>query len=234
MTKVLTPEQIDVMSVDEINRVIKDAMQYDEYAYQKEAGIRITEPYRAEGLHKILYQCPHCKTEFKISSKGSVLTCESCGKQWNLEEDGSLKALSGETEFPYVPDWYNWQRQQVQRQIEEGTYSYEDEVQAYGFPRCWRYIPLGNAKVTHDPVNGFTVEGHYRGKDYRMHRAPEQMNSLHVEYDYNYFRGEDCFDISSEKDSIYCFPTKKNVLTKLAIATELCYLRAHENKTAKV
>ena len=234
MTKVLTPEQIDVMSVDEINRVIKDAMQYDEYAYQKEAGIRITEPYRAEGLHKILYQCPHCKTEFKISSKGSVLTCESCGKQWNLEEDGSLKALSGETEFPYVPDWYNWQRQQVQRQIEEGTYSYEDEVQAYGFPRCWRYIPLGNAKVTHDPVNGFTVEGHYRGKDYRMHRAPEQMNSLHVEYDYNYFRGEDCFDISSEKDSIYCFPTKKNVLTKLAIATELCYLRAHENKNAKV
>lgn len=225
MTKVLTPEQIEVMSADEINRVIKDAMQYDEYAYQKEAGIRITEPYRAEGLHKILYQCPHCETEFKISSKGSVLTCESCGKQWNLEEDGSLKALSGETEFAHVPDWYNWQRQQVQQQIEEGTYSYEDEVEAYGFPRCWRYIPLGKAKVTHDPVNGFTVEGHYRGKDYRMHRTPEQMNSLHVEYDYNYFRGEDCFDISSEKDSLYCFPNKKNVLTKLAIATELCYLK---------
>lgn len=234
MTKVLTPEQIEVMSADEINRVIKGAMQYDEYAYQKEAGIRITEPYRAEGLHKILYQCPHCKTEFKISSKGSVLTCESCGKQWNLEEDGSLKALNGETEFAHVPDWYNWQRQQVQRQIEEGTYSYEDEVEAYGFPRCWRYIPLGKAKVTHDPVNGFTVEGHYRGKDYRMHRTPEQMNSLHVEYDYNYFRGEDCFDISSEKDSIYCFPTKKNVLTKLAIATELCYLKAQVNKKAKV
>ena len=234
MTQVLTPEQIAEMSVDQINQVIKDSMQYDEYAYQKEAGIKITEPYRAEGLHKVLYQCPHCMTEFKISSKGTVLTCDECGKQWNLEEDGSLRALNSETEFAHVPDWYNWQREQVKKQIEEGTYSFEDRVDAYGFPRCWRYIPLGKATVTHDPENGFIVRGHYRGKDYEVCRTPAQMNSLHVEYDYNYFRGEDCFDISTEKDSVYCFPTQKNVLTKLAFATELLYLRSQEKKTVKL
>ena len=163
-----------------------------------------------------------------MSSRGTVLTCDECGKQWNLEEDGSLRALEGETEFSHVPDWYNWEREQVKKQLEAGTYSFEDQVEVYGFPRCWRYIPLGKGKITHDPENGFVLQGHYRGKDYRIQRKPMQNNSLHVEYDYNYFRHEDCFDISTETDSYYCFPTRKNVLTKLAFATELIYLQEKE------
>ena len=228
MKQVLTPEQIATMSVDEINKVIIDEFQYDEYKYQKENGIKITEPFRAEGLHKVLYQCPHCMTESKMDSKGTEIFCTECGKRWNLNEDGTLKALEGETEFSHVPDWYNWEREQVKKQIEEGTYSFEDDVEVYGFPRCWRFIPLGKGKVTHDPENGFVVTGHYRGKDYRVQRTPAQMNSLHVEYDYCYIKPFDCFDISTEKDSLYCYPTKKNVITKLAFATELCYLKTKE------
>ena len=228
MKQVLTAEQIATMSVDEINKVIIDEFQYDEYKYQKENGIKITEPFRAEGLHKVLYQCPHCMTESKMDSKGTEIFCTECGKRWNLNEDGTLKALEGETEFSHVPDWYNWEREQVKKQIEEGTYSFEDEVEVYGFPRCWRFIPLGKGKVTHDPENGFVVTGHYRGKDYRVQRTPAQMNSLHVEYDYCYIKPFDCFDISTEKDSLYCYPTKKNVITKLAFATELCYLKTKE------
>ena len=228
MKQVLTPDQIATMSVDEINALITKEFQYDEYAYQKEAGVKITEPFRAEGLHKVLYQCPHCMTESKMDSKGTEIFCTECGKRWNLEEDGSLKALSGETEFPHVPDWYYWEREQVKKQIEEGTYSFEDEVEVYGFPRCWKFFPLGKGKVTHDPENGFVVSGHYRGQDYRIQRTPAQMNSLHVEYDYCYIKPFDCFDISTEKDSLYCYPTKKNVITKLAFATEICYLKTKE------
>ena len=33
----------------------------------------------------------------------------------------------------------------------------------------------------------------------------------------------DCFDISTEKDSFYCYPTKQNVVTKLSFATEELY-----------
>ncbi len=225
MKQVLTPEQIAAMSVDEINALLLKEFQYDEYKYQKEAGIKITEPFRAEGLHKVLYQCPHCMTESKMDSKGTEIFCKACGKRWNLEEDGSLKALEGETEFSHVPDWYNWERENVKKQIDEGTYLFEDEVDVYGFPRCWKFIPLGKGKVTHDPENGFVVTGHYRGKDYRVQRTPEQMNSLHVEYDFQHIKPFDCFDISTQNDSLYCYPAKQNVLTKLAFATELCHLK---------
>ena len=227
-TQILTAEQAKTMSVDEINATLRQALQYDDYRYQKEQGIRITEPYRAEGLHKVLYQCPHCKEEFTMDSTGAELFCTACGKRWVWQEDGYLKATEGETEFDHIPDWFTWERQQVKEQIENGTYSFEDEVTVYSLPRVLRYIPLGKAKLTHDPENGFQLEGYYRDAKYYIHREPAQTNSLHVEYDLGTLKKKDCLDISTENDSFYCIPTKKNILTKLAFATEEIYLRSQK------
>lgn len=223
MTQILTAEQVKSMSAEEINKVVREALQYDEYRYQKENGILITEPYRAEGLHKVLYQCPHCMTESKMDSKGTEIFCTHCGKRWNLNEDGTLSALEGETEFSHVPDWFNWEREQVHSQIDAGEYRFEDEVEVYSLPRCWRFIQLGKAKLTHDPENGFVLTGHYNGENYRIQRTPVMTNSLHIEYDYCYIKPFDCVDISTENDSFYCYPTKPNVVTKLAFATERLY-----------
>lgn len=221
---ILTPEQIRSMTVDEINAKLRQELEYDEYRYQKDNGILIKEPSRAEGLHKVLYQCPHCLTESKMDSKGSELFCTECGKRWNWNEDGTLRALEGETEFDHIPDWFAWERQQVKEQIERGEYSFCDEVEVFSLPRCWRYIPLGKARLTHDVENGFVLEGEYRSKPYRIQRLPIQTNSLHVEYDFAPLRHKDFVDISNENDSFYCRPTKQNIITKLAFATEILYL----------
>ena len=235
MTKVLTPEQIENMSVAEINETIRKAMQYDDYRYQKENNILITEPRRAEGLHKVLYQCPSCMTESKMDSKGTEIFCTHCGKRWNLNEDGTLSALEGETEFSHVPDWFFWEREQVKQQIERGEYSFADDVDVYSQPRAMNFIHLGPAKLTHDPENGFILEGHYNNADYHIQRLPKQNNSLHVEYDYCYLKPLDCVEISTENDSFTCYPaTAKNVVAKLAFATEIIYEKAMEKKKATV
>ena len=227
--QVLTAQQVAEMKPEEINAVIRQAMEYDEYRYQLENNILITEPYRAEGLHKVLYQCPHCGTEFQMGTSGAEIFCSHCGKRWFLEENGQLTAREGETEFSHIPDWFEWEREQVRKQIEEGTYRYEDEVDIYSFPRCYRFIPLGRARVRHDPMVGFTIDGRYRGRDYHIHRPPKGMNSLHVEYDFHRFRKENCFDISTETDSFYCYPTNPDIITKLAFATEEIY-KIHTGK----
>lgn len=51
-TQLLTAEQVSEMSVEEINQAIKNALQYDDYRYQKENGIKIKEATRAEGFGK--------------------------------------------------------------------------------------------------------------------------------------------------------------------------------------
>ena len=228
--KILTPEQIAEMSVEEINALLRKELSYDEYRYQKDHGILVREPYRAEGLHKVLYQCPHCMAESKMDSKGAELFCTACGKRWLWQEDGYLKAVEGETEFDHIPDWFDWQRAQVKKQIEEGTYHFSEEVEVYSLPRVYRYIPLGKAKLTHDPEKGFILEGHYRGHDYYINRQCAQTNSLHVEYDFGPLGKRDCLDISTENDSFYCIPKSDNVITKLGFATEELYLRSQEKR----
>ena len=233
VTQILTAEQVKSMSVEEINATVKAALAYDEYRYQKDNGILITEPFRAEGLHKVLYQCPHCHTESKMASEGSELFCRDCGKRWRLNEDGTLTAVEGETEFSHVPDWFEWEREQVRLQIENGTYVFEDEMDVYSLPRCWKFEKLGNARLTHDPKNGFVLDGFYNGSPYHIQRTPIETNSLHVEYDYCYIKPFDCVDISTENDSFYCYPTKENVVTKLAFATEILYQRAQAARNGR-
>ena len=222
LTKILTAEEAATLPVDEINARIRAALEYDDYRYQRENNIMITEPYRAEGMHKILYKCPACKAE-SMRSEGAEIYCTECGKRWELLECGSLKAKEGETEFSHVPDWFEWERAEVRAEIESGSYSFTDEVEVYSLPRCWKFEDLGKATLTHTPDEGFLLMGHYRGKDYRICRQPLQTNSLHVEYDFPHIKPFDCVDISTEDDSFYCFPKKENVVTKLSLATEEIY-----------
>ena len=115
MTKILDAEQIEKMSVDEINALLREHFEYDDYRYWQESGFKITESYRAEGLEKVLYKCPSCKSEGKMATSGAELYCTECGKKYTLGEDGFLRASEGETEFPHIPDWFNWERTQVQK-----------------------------------------------------------------------------------------------------------------------
>lgn len=230
MTQLLTAEDVKNMTAAEINEAIRKGLDYNEYKYQKDNGIKIKEKYRAEGLHKILYQCPSCKTEHEMDSKGCEIFCTHCGKRWYQNEDGTLKALNGETEFDHIPDWYNWEREQVRLQIERGEYSFYDEVEIYSMPRAHDFTYVGFGKLTHDPERGFIVSGEHNGEEFYIQRTPLQTNSLHIEYDYCYLKPFDCVDISTENDSLYCYPqTRKNVVTKLGFATEILYQKNIDN-----
>jgi len=222
MTQILTAEDVQRMSIDEINTALHEAFRYDEYQYQKENGIRITEPYRAEGLHKVLYQCPACGTESRMHSVGAELFCEACGKRWELTEEGDLRAVSGETEFTHVPDWFEWERENVRKEVESGEYYFEDEVDVFSLPSCMKFQDVGKAKLTHSK-DGFIIEGEYNGKKYRIRRPVSGMYGVHIEYDYCYVRPDDCIDVSTSNDSLYCYPTKKDVVTKISFAAEELY-----------
>ena len=232
MTQILTAKDIQEKTPEEINQAIRTAMQYDEYKWQKDNKISIKEPFRAEGLHKILYQCPHCLTESKMDSKGAEIFCKHCGKRWQMTEFGELRATEGDTEFSHIPDWFEWERMQVREQVENGTYYFEDKVDIYSLPRCMKFEHLGDGTITHSIEEGFTVKGHYRGEDFEVKRNPQSMYGVHIEYDYCYLRPEDNIDISTDKDSFYCYPEKQNVVTKLSFATEEIY-RYHANKIVK-
>ncbi|MBO4583519.1 MAG: hypothetical protein J5756_00460 [Clostridia bacterium] len=231
-----TAEQLEEVTADEINEKLVKEFQYDDYAWQKERGIRIKAPWRAEGLHKVLYQCPACGTEYKMTSKGDELICTECGKRWKYGEDGSLAAVDGKTEFSHIPDWYEWERENVRREVAEGRYSTgEMPVTVDSLPNAKKFIRLGEGVMTHD-MNGFRVRGvDFDGDEFAMDKPVPSLYSCHIEYEYLGKHG-DCVDLNTLTDTWYIYPHDCEFsVTKMALATEELYyaFRAAEGKPCK-
>ncbi|MBO4422534.1 MAG: 1-acyl-sn-glycerol-3-phosphate acyltransferase [Clostridia bacterium] len=224
MTLLFSPEQLKTLGKDEINEKLVSAFRYDDYTWQKERGIKVTYEKRAEGLHKVLYQCPHCRTEFRMTSKDDKLVCSSCGKTWLYKENGELEAEDGETEFAHIPDWYEWERKNVRAEVEAGTYSSgELDVHVDTLPNAKKFIRLGNGKMIHD-INGFRVWGtDVDGDPFEMIKDVPSLYSCHIEYEYLGKYG-DCVDLNTLHDTWYVYPHGEDFsVTKMALATEELY-----------
>ncbi len=222
LTQVLTPEEIKSNSVDEISKKIKDAMYNDDFRWQSENRIKVSYKKRAEGLHKVLYQCPHCMTEYKMNSKNDKIFCEHCGKSWTLNEYGELSADSGETEFKFAPDWYKWEREQVKKEVLDGTYHFECDCHVNDLPNSKGYVRLGNGRLVHD-LSGFKLKGvrDYDGKPFEMNIDSAGQYAVHVEYNYRFGNYKDCIDLNTLEDTWYVFPENCEFsLTKISLATE--------------
>ena len=223
MTKILDEKEVKEKSVDEIYEILLKAFEYDDYKYQKENNIIIDAPYRAEGLHKVLYKCPHCNTEYKMTTKGATIKCESCGKEWEMSPLGEMVAKEGQTEFSHIPDWFRWQKECVKGEIADGLYDFSTECDVYSLPNTNKFIHLGTAELKHSYKNGFTLDGEYNGEKYRISRPTAGLSGLHIEYDYCYLGGGECLQLSTRDDTFVCYPKDKNVVTKLFFATDIMY-----------
>ena len=89
----LSPEEIAEKSVQELNDLLQEKFTFDYFKWQQENHIRIKEPFRADGLNRMLYKCPRCKTEGQMSGQGTTILCKQCGKEYELTEYGYLQAL---------------------------------------------------------------------------------------------------------------------------------------------
>lgn len=233
MTCLFTAETLAKASSEEVNQAINAAFVYDDFAWQKERGIRISTPTRAEGLHKVLYQCPHCRTEYRMHSKGTELICDACGKRWQMDELGSLRATEGETEFPHIPDWYEWERANVRREVEAGTYSFSAPVRVMSLPNANGYIHIVDGMLTHG-MDGFTVRGSGNYGTFEMIKPVPSLYSCHIELNYLEKYG-DCVDLNTLEDTWYCYPQDCVFsVTKIALATEELYqnhMRKKQNES---
>jgi len=231
LKRVFTPEQLAVMTVDEINAKIRQEFEYDEYKYWQEAGFKITYPNRAQGLHNVLYKCPKCKTEYKITSSGAELQCEKCESVWELTENGFIKCKTGETKFAHVPDWAEWQRAEVRKEILAGTYEINERFEAVSQPHSKYVIPLGKANLKHNS-DGFNITGHYNHEDFNIVKLPLENYSVQTEFHFPRMKKRHTFAISTNDDTFYFFPTVDGMMQKLYFAVEELYKIKKAEKAA--
>ncbi len=71
----LSPEDIQKMSADEINTCVQGEFAFDNFKWQQENKVIVSEPFRADFLNRVLFKCPACGTEGKMLGKGIHVSC---------------------------------------------------------------------------------------------------------------------------------------------------------------
>ena len=219
MKYLLSPEEIKEKSVDELNQILAKEFDFDNFKEQQEKGIIIDEKFRADGLHRVLYKCPHCGAEGKMHGEGTTITCHDCGNTYELTEEGYLKSLTGETLYSHVPDWYRWERECVKKELEERTYRLDIPVDIYMLVNTECVYKVGEGRLLHT-AEGFRLTGCEGPIDYCLN--PQASYSLYS--DFFWYEIGDMISIGDEKIQYYCFPKNgENVAAKTRLATEELY-----------
>lgn len=218
---ILSPEEIGQKSVKEINEIVRNQFSFDNFRWQQTNKIPVKESFRADDLNRVLYKCPECLKEGQMRGKGVHLTCLSCQKEYELTEDGYLKAVAGNTKYSHIPDWYQWERECVRQELAQGSYQMECEVEIGVMVNLKSIYLVGKGVLRHDE-NGFELTGcdgalHYQQK-------PSESYSLYA--DYYWYELGDVICIGNSRILYYCFPKGDTIpVAKARLAAEEMYKR---------
>ena len=226
---ILSPDDIAKMSAEEIEARLEEEFKFDNFAWQQKNHIKVSEPYRADYLNRVLYKCPSCLSEGKTVGKGVELVCEDCKKTYSLDEYGYLKADEGMTEFDHIPDWYSWERLSVRAELLAGVYSLDLPVKIYMSvdTKCLYDVGCGRLRHTKD---GFILEG----CDGKLRYEQKPMFSHTINSDFNFYEIGDVICIGNHEHLFYCFPEGKgDIVAKTRLAAEELYkiVRGEKQRT---
>ena len=227
MEYLLSPADIAEKSEEELNAILSAQFSFDHFRWQQENRVKIDEPFRADGLHRVLYKCPHCMAEGKTEGKGTRLTCHACGKSYELTEYGALAATEGGGLFTHVPDWYAWERAEVKKELEEGVYRLDVPVDIAMLVNTDCLYRVGEGRLVHT-AEGFSLTGCNGELSYTQ--KPSASYSLYS--DFFWYEIGDVICIGNPKIQYYCFPQEKGTpVAKTRLAAEELYKLKKREKT---
>ncbi|MBQ8689763.1 MAG: 1-acyl-sn-glycerol-3-phosphate acyltransferase [Clostridia bacterium] len=224
----LSPEQIKEMSVAEINETISRAFSFDNFRWQQENQVKISESFRADSLNRILYKCPACNAEGHTVGSGISLTCNACGKKYYLDEYGYMCSEDGAIEFSHIPEWYNWEREEVRRELEKGDYALDIPVDIMATIDTKHLYRIGEGRLIHNN-EGFTLTG--CDGELLYHQRP--LASYTLNSDFNWYEVGDMISIGNNDILYYCFPkVQGDIVAKTRLAVEELYKIVRDLKRA--
>ena len=156
------------------------------------------------------------RAEGGTEGKGTGLVCRNCKKVFTLDTLGRLIDESGNA--LHIPDLYEAERRSVRKEIEDGGYLLDTEVDIGIMVDYKAIYMVGCGRLIHNS-EGFTLTGCGGKLDYRQ--SPLSSYSLYS--DYCWYEIGDVICIG-DNDILYdCFPKEKNVVAKTRLAAEELY-----------
>lgn len=196
-----TKDEMMNASEEEIQEKAARALQYDEYAWQKENKICLKRN-RATGLHKVLYRCPQCKNSNMMTSDEESIRCEVCNAKWRHTALGELEYIGKENingkEITAIPSWYEWERTCAIDEWNSSDQKVTYSVHVEALPNSKGFIDCGSGTLEFNQDAFILIFGGQRLVF--PHRIRES-----VQTEYNYKGKGMCIVLSTQDNCYYIY-----------------------------
>lgn len=224
LDKLFTPEEIDNLSPEEIERKMDKAIYNDDFEWNKTMRIKYKgNETVANKLEEHLFRCPKCGSEFEMKGEGNKIVCTHCGNGATINDYYDLVPLDKDCVIPKtIRVWYELQRRAVYREIKSNPdFCMEEEVTLGMLPNdhyidkqyTAEIVGKGKIKLT---TNEFSFVGEKNGEPFEFHNDVLNVPTLILETDSSYFG-------TYYEGEYYEFTPSRPVVTKWVLATEECH-----------
>jgi len=160
-----SPHELETLSHEDIYRKVKNALDFDDYEWQRKAMIKASKPHSAEGLERVLYRCPRCQTEFNMHTQRNRLWCASCGNAALMNEYGLLQPVDGSCLIFETPtEWSRWQMQFCRQQVGLPEFSYSEPAFLVKISKHGKYKRVGSG-IAEINIDRFCYRGTYNSTE---------------------------------------------------------------------
>ena len=160
----LTADEVAEKSVSEIKTITEDAILNDDEIAMD--GVEYKSDHIARGVDRILFKCPACLEEGKITATDEHISCE-CGFDVTLDNYYKLHGAP----FDHVNEWFEWQQNSLD--LENGYISSKVRLGCCGDDGFMdEFAGEGEAYID---KNVFRLKGVMHGEEIDFETNPEKI-----------------------------------------------------------
>ncbi len=212
MSLLFSKEDVEKLSVEEMDEIMNEKFRRNEYAWNKEKKIKWDTKGRiCHRLEDFCYKCPKCGAEFTMKGEGDKITCSNCGNGATMDDYYQFHPYENAV-IPESPfDWVEWERREIIKEIRENPdYRFEDDCQIGNLDE-YKLLKnnktsfiVGEGKIWIDH-KGLHYKGTRNGEPYEFTADYNNLYTLITEVDssfFNFYLKGEYFDIFPKNQTV--------------------------------
>lgn len=141
--RIYTKEELEAMTVDEINEAIRRDLYEDAYERQVQTPQKYKGKNLAEHMENLIFLCPKCGGIETIRTQNDTVFCSACDMSFRYTEYGMLEGIEQTT----IRDLAAWQRREVERAVDKQVV-YTSENGILNSIRNHEAIPVSHGTIS--------------------------------------------------------------------------------------
>ncbi len=212
--KIISAEELAVMSDEVLHAKIEAALSYDEcrrYMSLKKPDRRAN----VKGLERLLFRCSLCGAEFEGETKKNCLRCTVCGHERVFDKN---YLSDGKT----ISDLHAEQMEYLKTLKD---YHFEEKVTIHRFDKRLGVMTERGSGVCRFDENGIVYEGTEDGCEVRYEKTPAELQAL-------IYTEEKHFQFYVGKELRFFYPQNRSVCAKWSMLWDI--LRERSDRSLKL